>query len=82
MALDSRSFKVRLTEHPFVNDKSDGTKAPIGRFDTKRKYRVLSIYGTDQFTDFLLADEDGYSFGWNRNSVRKVDYGYKCLLNN
>jgi hypothetical protein len=52
MALDSRSLKVRLSEHPFVNDKSGGTKVPIGRFDTKRKYRILSIYGTDQFTDW------------------------------
>jgi hypothetical protein len=53
MVLISRPLKVRLTEHPFVNDKSGGTKVPIGRFDTKKKYRVLSIYGTEQFTDFL-----------------------------
>jgi hypothetical protein len=32
MALDSKSFKVRLSEHPFVNDKSGGTKALNDRF--------------------------------------------------
>lgn len=71
MALDSRSFKVRLSEHPFVNDKSGGTKALIGRFDMK-KYRVLSIYGTDQFTDFLMADEEGV-FHWVSSEMCRKD---------
>ena len=61
--LSSTLFKVRLTEHPFILDKQSGTKALVGRFDIRKKYRVLSIYGTDQFTDFLLADEDGV-FHW------------------
>jgi hypothetical protein len=36
-----------------------GEKKPYGRFDLKRKYPVLGIYGSDAYTDFLLADEDG-----------------------
>jgi hypothetical protein len=68
MVLNSRLFKVRLTEHPFVNDKGNGAKALVGRFDTKKKYRVLAVYGTDQFTDFLLADEDGV-FHWVSSEI-------------
>ncbi|MBE3125377.1 MAG: hypothetical protein IMZ54_11695 [Acidobacteria bacterium] len=59
---------MRLTEHPFVNDKSGGAKALVGRFDTKKKYPVLSVYETDQFTDFLLADEDGV-FHWVSSEI-------------
>jgi hypothetical protein len=71
MVLESRSFRVRLTEHPFVNDKGSGVKALVGRFDTRRKYRVFSIYGTDQFTDFLLADEDRV-FHWVSSEVCRM----------
>ena len=72
MVLNSRSFKVKLTEHPFILDKGNSTKALVGRFDTKRKYRVLSVYGTDQFTDFLLADEDGV-FYWVNSEICRQD---------
>lgn len=68
MVLSSRLFKVRLTEHPFVLDKVGGAKALVGRFDTRKKYRVYSVYGTDQFTDFLLADEDGV-FHWVNSEI-------------
>ena len=63
MILSSWPFKVRLTEHPFVLDKGSGVKTLVGRFDVRKKYRVLSVYGTDQFTDFLIADEEGV-FHW------------------
>lgn len=72
MALDSRSFKVRLSEHPFVNDKSGGTKALVGCVDTKKNYRVLSVYRTDQFTDFLLADKEGV-FHWVSSEMCRKD---------
>jgi len=68
MVLSSRPFKVSLTEHPYVNDKSGGAKALVGRFDTRKKYRVPSVYGTDQFTDFLLAEEDGV-FHWVSSEI-------------
>jgi len=72
MALDSRLFKVRLSEHPFVNDKSGGTKALVGPFDTRKKYRALSDCGSDQFTDFLLADEEGV-FHWVSSEMCRKD---------
>ena len=68
MVMNSRLFKVRLTEHPFILDKASGVKALVGRFDTRKKYRILSVYGTDQFTDFLLADEDGV-FHWASSEI-------------
>lgn len=71
MILDSRSFKARLTEYPFVNDKGSGAKALVGRFNTRKKYRVLSIYGANQFMDFLMADEDGVFHWVNLEMCRK-----------
>jgi hypothetical protein len=53
----TRPFKVRLVEHPFSLAK--GEKKPYGRFEFTKKYAVLGIYGSDSYTDFLLADEDG-----------------------
>ncbi|GEM_PF-2261121 len=67
-----RPFKARLTEHPFVNDKSGRAKALVCRFDTKKKSRVLLVSGTDQFTDFLLADEDGV-FHWVSSEMCRED---------
>jgi len=63
MILYSKPFKMRLKEHPFFLDKTNGTKVLTGRFNIKKKYQVFSVYGTDQFTDFLTADEEGV-FHW------------------
>jgi len=68
MVLGSRSFRVRLTEHPFILEKGSGAKSLIGRFDTRKKHRVLAVYGTEQYTDFLLADEDGI-FHWVSSEI-------------
>ena len=68
MILGSKPFMVRLTEHPFVSEKGSGAKATVGRFDIRKTYRVFSIYGTDQFTDFLLADEEGI-FHWVSSEI-------------
>jgi hypothetical protein len=47
MVLDSRLFKVRLTEHLFILDMGNGAKVLVGRFATRKRHRVLSVYGTD-----------------------------------
>lgn len=66
MVLVSQPFKVRLTEQPFSLAK--GEKKTYGRFDLKRKYCVLGVYGREDFTDFLLADEDGV-FHWVSSEI-------------
>lgn len=66
MVLNIRSFKVRLTEQP--SSLAKGEKKTYGRFDLKRKYCVLGIFGRDDFTDFLLADEDKI-FHWVSSEI-------------
>ena len=53
-------------EHPFSPLIKE--KKPYGRFDLKRKYRVFGVYGREDFTDFLLADEDGI-FHWVSSEI-------------
>jgi hypothetical protein len=62
----SKSFRVRLLEHP--SSLAKGEKRVYGRFDLRKKYHVLGIYGSDSYTDFLLADEDGI-FHWVSSEI-------------
>jgi hypothetical protein len=61
-----KPFRIRLMEHP--SSLAKGEKKAYGRFELTKKYAVLGIYGSDSYTDFLLADEDGI-FHWVSSEI-------------
>ena len=72
MILSKMNFKAKLIEIPRVK-KKEGSEELIeyGKFTVNKKYRVLSIYSSETFTQFLLADDTGVFLWINSGSFRK-----------
>ena len=58
----TKSFKARLIEHPMIEGKE------YGNFTAGKKYRIYSVFTTADYTDFLVADNDGI-FRWISTAV-------------
>lgn len=63
------TFKVKLVNLPKIKTEDKGM-VPLGNFKVGKKYRVYSVYSKLDFTDFLVADEDGQFF-WVNSGVFK-----------
>lgn len=68
MILPITNFKARLIKHPEVFDKEMPKPVKLGKFTVGRKYRIYSVYSEKDFTDFLVADDDGI-FRWIKTFV-------------
>lgn len=63
------ALKARLVTYPEVEVEKTKEKKKIGKFTVGKRYRVISIFDNGQgFTDFLIADDDGF-FHWINMSV-------------
>jgi hypothetical protein len=79
MILPITNFKARLIKHPEIFDKEMPKPIKLGKFTVGKKYRVYSIYSEKDFTDFLVADDDGV-FRWIKTFVfRKIKGGKKWI---
>jgi len=63
MILEKALFKARLIEHPEIENKKTKEKEKIGKFTVDKEYKVYSIFSVMDFTDFLVADDEG-RFHW------------------
>lgn len=63
------NFKVRLIEIPKI-PKEKGSKelVELGKFTLNKQYRIYTIYSSEVFTDFLVADDNGI-FRWINMAV-------------
>jgi hypothetical protein len=61
MIFPETNFKARLIETPKI--KNGENSIILGKFTVGKKYRVYSIYSEKEFTDFLVADDEGV-FRW------------------
>ena len=63
MILEKTFFKVRLAEYPEIEDEKTKEKKKLGKFTVDKEYKVYAIFGTENYTDFLVADDEG-RFRW------------------
>ena len=64
MILSMTNFKARLIAIPEVpKERGSDEMRELGKFTLNKKYRIYSIYSEKEFTDFLVADDNGF-FVW------------------
>ena len=69
MILPTTKFKARLIEIPMIPKEKDSKELiEYGKFTLNKRYRVYSIYSTDEFTQFLVVDDNGI-FTWINTGV-------------
>lgn len=69
MILQKTAFKARLVDHPEIEDEKTKEKKRIGKFTLNKKYKVYAVYdGSQGYTDFLCADDEGV-YRWINMSV-------------
>lgn len=61
------NFKAKLIELPQIKNEKE-EMVPLGKFTVGKKYRIYSVYTTNDFTDFLTADDDNV-FQWINTAV-------------
>ena len=65
------AFKANLVAHPEVEDEKTKEKRKIGKFTVGKKYKVYAVFDDGKgFTDFLVADNDGFFFWINMSVFR------------
>lgn len=57
----STKFKARLIEKPQIKDTKDNL-INLGDFTGDKIYKIYAVYSTEDFTDFLIADDRGIFF--------------------
>lgn len=69
MILSTTNFKARLIEIPKVKKDAESEEMiEYGKFTLNKKYRIYSIYSAENFTQFLVADDNGI-FTWIHTGI-------------